>query len=60
MTGLGELLTDSGAENNPYMMNSSNKKVYQIFIFNNVEILLILPVYNCDIFSYKRMDLNGL
>ena len=32
---LGELLADSGGVNNPYMMNSANKKVYQIFIFNN-------------------------
>ena len=34
-TALGELRTEGGGVNNPDMMNSANKKVYQIFIFNN-------------------------
>ena len=34
-TVLGELLKDGGGDNNPDMMNSANKKVYLIFIFNN-------------------------
>ena len=57
-TGLGQFLMDSGAGNNPYMINSANKKVYQIFIFNNVEILKFWLYIIYVFFYYEQMDLK--